>query len=49
MASKIGAVVFFLILIVIAIGLITFASEYFLGRPLIEIIKEFFFMLTRKT
>jgi hypothetical protein len=48
MGSKIGAVIFFLILIVVAIGLISFTCEYFLGRPLIDVIKDFFFVMTRK-
>jgi hypothetical protein len=48
MWSKIGAAVFFLILVVVAIGLISFACEFFLGRTLIDVIKDFFFVLTRK-
>lgn len=46
--SKIGMVVFFLILIVAAFGVISFACEFFLGRPLVAVIKEFLFLVTRK-
>jgi len=48
MWSKIGAVIFFLILFVVAVGLISFASEFFLGRPLTAVIKDFLFWVTRK-
>lgn len=48
MKSKIGALIFFLLLLVFAFGLISFATEFFLGKPLITVVKDFLFMLYRK-
>jgi hypothetical protein len=46
--SKIGAIVFFLLLLVAAFGLISFSTEFFLGKPLVKVIQEILFMLYRK-
>ena len=46
--SKIGTVIFFVLIIVIAFGVVSFSSEYFLGRPLMEVVEDFLFMLFRK-
>jgi len=46
--SKIGTVIFFLVIIVISFGVVSFTSEYFLGRPLMEVVGDFVFMLFRK-
>ena len=46
--SKIGTVIFFVLIIVVAFGVISFSSEYFLGRPLMEVVGDFLFMLFRK-
>jgi len=46
--SKVGTVIFFLIIIVVAFGVISFSSEYFLGRPLMEVVGDFLFMVFRK-
>jgi len=46
--SKIGTIIFFLVIIVVAFGVISFSSEYFLGRPLMEVVGDFLFMLFRK-
>jgi len=48
MKSKIGALLFFLLLLIIAFGLISFSSEFFLGKPLIKVVQDFLFMLSRK-
>jgi hypothetical protein len=48
MKSKIGAIIFFLLLFVVAFGLISFSTEFFLGKPLIKVIRDFLFMLYRK-
>jgi len=46
--TKLGAVIFFLLLIVVALGVVSFASEFFLGRPATEVFREFLFALFRK-
>ena len=48
MKSKICAIIFFLFLFVFALGLISFSTEFFLGKPLIKVIRDFLFMLYRK-
>jgi hypothetical protein len=47
--SKIGALFFFLLLLVIVFGLLSFASEFFLGEPLIKVVREYWFLFSRKT
>ena len=47
MKSKIGAVIFFLLLLVAAFGLISFSTEFFLGKPLVKVIQEVLFMFHR--
>jgi len=46
--SKIGGIIFFLILLVVAFGLITFSTEFFLGKPLIKVVQDVLFMFYRK-
>jgi hypothetical protein len=46
--SKIGAIFFFLILIVAAFGLVSFASDFVFGRPITDFIKDFFFIVFRR-
>lgn len=48
MKSKIGAIIFFLLLLVFVFGLASFATEFFLDKPLIKVVKDFLFMLYRK-
>jgi len=43
--SKIGAIIFFILLLVVAFGLISFATEFFLGKPLIKVIKDLLFII----
>ena len=47
MSQKIGALFFFLLLLVIAFGLLSFASEFFLGKPLIKLVREYWFLFSR--
>jgi hypothetical protein len=49
MKSKLGGVLFLLILIVLAFGLISFATEFFLGKPLTKVIQDLLFLLYRKS
>lgn len=46
--SKFGAVIFFILMIVVAFGVISFSSEFFLGRPLMDVVSDFVFMVFRK-
>jgi hypothetical protein len=48
MKSKIGAVIFFLLLLVAAFGLISFSTEFFLGKPLVKVIQDVLFMFYRE-
>lgn len=48
MKSKVGALIFLLILLVLAFGLISFATEFFLGKPLTKVIQDFLFLFYRK-
>ncbi|MGH7793491.1 MAG: hypothetical protein ACREQ2_01095 [Candidatus Binatia bacterium] len=48
MKSKIGGVIFFLILLVGAFGIISFSAEFFLGKPLLAVVKDFLFFMSRK-
>jgi len=43
--SKVGAVLFFLLMLVVAFGIISFSSEFFLGRPLVEVAGDLMFKL----
>ena len=47
MGRGIGAVIFFLLLLVVVFGLISFSSEFFFGKPLMKVVQEFIFMLRR--
>ena len=49
MSQRVGAVVFFLLLLVIVFGLLSFAAEFFLGKPLITLVREYWFLFFRKT
>jgi hypothetical protein len=49
MSQKIGALFFFLFLLVIVFGLLSFASEFFLGKPLIQLVREYWCLFFRKT
>ncbi|HEV8722375.1 MAG TPA: hypothetical protein VGW77_17290 [Candidatus Binatia bacterium] len=46
--SKLGPVIFFILIIVVAFGVVSFASEFFLGRPLMDVVRDFLFVLFRK-
>lgn len=48
MKSVVGAILSFLILLLVAFGIISFATEYFLGKPLLKVIEDFLFMFYRK-
>lgn len=46
--SKLGALIFFILMIVVAFGVISFSSEFFLDRPLMDVIQDAWFALFRK-
>ena len=46
--SKLGGILFILILIVVVFGIASFSAEYFFGRPLMAFIKDFIFMVLKK-
>ena len=46
--SKLGAVIFFILIIVVAFGLISFSAEFFFGKPLMEVVQDFWFALFRR-
>ena len=48
MKSVVGTILSLLILLLVAFGLISFATEFFLGKPLLKVIEDFLFMFYRK-
>jgi hypothetical protein len=46
--SVVGTILSLLILLLVAFGLISFATEFFLGKPLLQVIEDFLFMFYRK-
>jgi hypothetical protein len=46
--SKLGPVIFFILIIVVAFGVVSFSSEFFLGRPLMDVVRDSWFALLRK-
>ena len=49
MSQKIGALFFFCLLLMIAFGLLSFASEFFLGKPLVKLVREYWFLFSRNS
>ena len=49
MSQRVGTSVFFLLLLVVIFGLLSFASEFFLGKPLAQLVREYWFLFYRKT
>ncbi|MGH7853038.1 MAG: hypothetical protein ACREP3_06330 [Candidatus Binatia bacterium] len=45
--SKLGGILFILILIIVAFGIASFSAEFFFGRPLMEFIEDFLFKYSR--
>jgi hypothetical protein len=48
MKSKLGAIAFAVILLVLAFGIISFATEFFLGKPLAKVIQDLLFLIYHK-
>lgn len=48
MLRKLGGLIFILLVVVASIGFINFLSESFYQKPLLAVVKDFLFMLTRK-
>ena len=46
--SKLGGILFILIMIIVALGIASFSAEFFFGRPLMKLINDFIFMVFRK-
>jgi len=46
--AKFGPVLFFILVILVTFGVVSFSSEFFLERPLMDLIQEFWFALFRK-
>ena len=46
--SKLGGILFTLILMVVVFGIASFSAEFFFGRPLMDFINDFIFMVSRK-
>jgi hypothetical protein len=46
--TKAGGVFFFFDLILIVFGVVSFTAEFVFGRPLMEFIKDFIFLVFRK-
>jgi hypothetical protein len=48
MKSKFGGLLFFLILLIAIFGIISFSAEFFLGKPLLAVLKDFLFVVQHK-
>jgi hypothetical protein len=48
MLKKFGALFFFFIMILAAIGIANFLSITFYNKPLLTVVRDFLFILTRK-
>lgn len=48
MNPKIGAILFTVLLILMIFGIISFATEFFLDKPLSKIIRDFLFLIYRR-
>ena len=48
MKSKFGGLLFFLILLIAIFGIISFSTEFFLGKPLVAVLKDFLFFVQHK-
>ena len=46
--SKMGPVFFFVLIVIVAVGIVSFSSEFFLGRPVMEVVRDFLFVAFRK-
>ena len=46
--TKLGGILFILILIMVVFGIASFSAEYFFDRPLIAFIKDFIFLVFKK-
>ena len=41
--SKIGAILFVVLLLVVVFGIVSFSAEFIFGRPLMEFVDDFMF------
>ena len=48
MKSKFGGLLFFLILLIAIFGIISFSTEFFLGKPLVAVLRDFLFVVQHK-
>ena len=43
--TKLGAVIFFIVLLFVALGIVGLSSDVLLGRPMADVVRDFVFML----
>lgn len=48
MKSTLGAILFTIVLLVLSFGLLSFATEFFLHKPLTKVIQDLLFVFYRK-
>ena len=46
--SKLGGILFVFILIIVAFGIASFSAEFFFGRPLMDFIEDFVFIVFKR-
>jgi hypothetical protein len=46
--SKLGGILFVLILLIVVFGIASFSAEFFFGRPLMEFIEDLLFIVFQK-
>jgi hypothetical protein len=45
MKTRFGAVIFFIVLLFVALGIVGLSSDVFLGRPMADVVRDFVFMI----
>jgi len=46
--SRFGAALFFVLLLIVTLGILSFSSEFLLGRPLVDVLRDFLFTIAHK-
>ena len=48
MKTRFGAVLFFVVLLFVALGVVGLSSDFFLGRPMADVVRDFVFWISHR-
>ena len=48
MNTRLGAVIFFVVLLFVALGVVGLSSDFFLGRPMADVVRDFVFWIAHR-